>query len=109
MGSQERLGSRSHWYSFLQAQYGEVLRKLERIRMELVDPAYNSLSIRVGEVFVSDSIPVVDVPGVELVVWVLAHEREPEIQICHAILRSAQFVYSLGTEGLLRWAWGAAV
>ncbi|MDA8391184.1 MAG: hypothetical protein M0Z76_10730 [Gammaproteobacteria bacterium] len=107
LGSQDGLRSRSHWYAYLQAQYATDPGRLERIRTEVVDPAYNSLSIRPGEAFAADNIPFLDLPGVELAAAVLAYE--PEIQMCRAILRAARFIYSLGTDGLFRWARDAAV
>lgn len=97
------LSSRSDWYRHIGEEFANDADTARVLRVELVDPAYNSLFIRSGEAFASDDIRRLKLPALLTTVLVARVYNRP-IEVAREAIRMAQFVHSGGLSGLLGWA-----
>lgn len=95
------LHSRSAWYHFLRGEFAAEPAKFERIRSEIVDPAYNNLFVNQGEAFASDRIKGLSLGIQEGLLFRRAHERE--FNVIRDVIRIARFVHTLGVDGAVGW------
>lgn len=97
------LSSRSDWYRHVGEGFSSDAHTERVVRLEFVDPAYNSLFIRSGEAFASDGIRKFELPA--LLTTVLATRvYDRPIEVAREAIRMAQFVHTSGLSGLLGWA-----
>ena len=97
------LSSRSDWYRHVGEEFSNDAHTERVVRLELVDPAYNSLFIRSGEAFASDSIRRFDLPALLTTALAMRVYDRP-IEVARQAIRMAQFVHTSGLSGVLGWA-----
>ena len=103
LGRHGDLSSRSDWYRYVGAEFGQEPDTLRAARSEFVDPAYNSLLIRSGEAFASDGIRRLEIPVLlSTVLWKRVHDRQ--IEVAREAISLAQFIHTGGLSGILGWA-----
>lgn len=99
--SADNLHSRSAWYGYLESHFEGNALKREKIRSEIVDPAYNGLFIRSAEAFASDRLR----PGMLYIpeVVLMKHAYKDEVDAVKRLLKIIRFVHTLGADGAVGW------
>ena len=93
--------SRSDAYDLIKSNQFDL--PVEKLRVEIVDPSYNSLFVKPGETFVQDRIKVLDkIPNRLLQYGVTIRSLRDEIELVKFIWDVAIFVKSLGSEELIK-------
>lgn len=91
--------SRSEWYEFLRQNYGKNPSTLEKIRSEIIDPAYNYIMIKQSEAFALDRIK----PGIFPEIVLFEHAYHGELVIVKKVFNTIRFVHTLGVDGVISW------
>lgn len=99
----EKLVSRSEWYTFLNIFLKGNETKINSIKSEIIDPAYNSLFINNSESFIQDNINVLDkIPEKILSGMVTINSLKNEIELIEYPLKAFEIVTTIGTTELFK-------
>lgn len=99
----EKLVSRSEWYTFLNIFLKGNETKINSIKSEIIDPAYNSLFINNSESFIQDNIKVLDkIPEKILSGMVTINSLKNEIELIEYPLKAFEIVTTIGTTELFK-------
>lgn len=99
----EKLVSRSEWYTFLNIFLKGNETKINSIKSEIIDPAYNSLFINNSESFIQDNINVLDkIPEKILSGMVTINSLKNEIELIQYPLKAFEIVTTIGTTELFK-------
>ncbi|MCT7446611.1 hypothetical protein [Aliarcobacter skirrowii] len=99
----EKLVSRSEWYTFLNKFLKGNETKINSIKSEIIDPAYNSLFINNSESFIQDNINVLDkIPEKILSGMVTINSLKNEIELIEYPLKAFEIVTTIGTTELFK-------
>ncbi len=99
----EKLVSRSEWYTFLNIFLKGNKTKINSIKSEIIDPAYNSLFINNSESFIQDNINVLDkIPEKILSGIVTINSLKNEIELIEYPLKAFEIVTTVGTTELFK-------
>lgn len=95
--------SRSDWYAFARASVGEGA--FDQVRVELIDPAYNSLFVMPNEGFLQDNIRFMSgVPEIILDTGVTFRALRREFGLLTWPLKAFELISSGGISDLAKWA-----
>jgi len=92
--------SRSQWYQVADNYFGN---NAERFKVEVINPAYNSLFALDGEGFLQDDIKFInDVPEIILDAGVVFKSLRNEIQLIEYPIRAFEIISSLGSGEIIK-------
>ncbi|PRM89776.1 hypothetical protein CJ671_05940 [Aliarcobacter cryaerophilus] len=99
----EKLVSRSEWYTFLNTFLKNNETRINSLKSEIIDPAYNSLFINHSESFIQDNINVLDkIPEKILSGMVTINSLKNEIELIEYPLKAFEIVTTIGTTELFK-------
>ncbi|MGJ0344872.1 hypothetical protein NG788_09595 [Aliarcobacter cryaerophilus] len=99
----KNLVSRSEWYIFLNNYLKNDLTKIDSLKSEIIDPAYNSLFINPSESFIQDNIKVLDkIPEKILSGMVTINSLKNEIELIEYPIKAFEIITTFGTTDLFK-------
>jgi len=99
----KNLISRSEWYQFISNFFKNDFHKINSIKTEIIDPAYNSLFVNPKESFFQDNIKVLDkIPEKILSAGVTFNSLRDEIELIEYPIKAFEFITTLGTTELFK-------
>lgn len=102
------VGSRSAAYHLINESQPKIIA--DKLKVEVVDPSYNSLFIKSGEAFVQDRIELFDViPNRLLQAGVAIKSLRKEIELARYIFDLIVFIKTFGVEELTRFLTNRAI
>ena len=96
--------SRSHWYNLSEQYFGKKSSiESDRFKVEIIDPAYNSLFAIQGEGFLQDNIKVINnIPEIILDSSVVFRSLRNEIEYIEYPIKAFELISSLGAGELVK-------
>ncbi len=110
LSKSKKLISRSEWYQFLSDFFKNDLLKINTIKNEIIDPAYNSLFIYSGEGFIQDNIKILDkIPAQILSAGVTFNALRNEIELIKYAYDKFELISTFGQLELAKFITGKAI
>lgn len=110
LSKSKKMISRSEWYHFLSDFFKNDLLKINSIKNEIIDPAYNSLFIYSGESFIQDNIKILDkIPAQILSAGVTFNALRNEIELIKYAYDKFEFISTFGQLELAKYITGKAI
>lgn len=98
-----KLVSRSAWYEFTNEFFKNDLKKINPLKIEIIDPAYNSLFVNPNESFIQDNIQMLDkIPEKILSGLVTINSLKNELELIEYPVKAFEIITSLGSTELFK-------
>lgn len=98
-----KLVSRSAWYEFTNEFFKNDSKKINPLKIEIIDPAYNSLFVNPNESFIQDNIQMLDkIPEKILSGLVTINSLKNELELIEYPVKAFEIITSLGSTELFK-------
>lgn len=99
----QHFNSRSEWYNYLESHHKFNLTLFNSLKVEIIDPSYNSLFINSNEGFLQDKIPVLNkIPEKLLDSTILFKSLRTEIELIEYPIKLFQVIMTSGSSELIK-------
>jgi hypothetical protein len=97
------LVSRSEWYQFVSHFFKNDIFKVISLKIEIIDPSYNSLFVNSKESFIQDNIKILDkIPEKILSTGVTFNSLRNEMKLIQYPMKAFEIITTLGSTELLK-------